>query len=143
MARELHDQTGQALISVLLGLRAVEEAVDPKQRSSGAQRQSANRSSTRCTACRRLAVELRPKALDDYGLAAALERLTHTFAGQTGLKLEMESQLGSERLPSDIETALYRIVQEALTNIAKHARARSVSIVLRRGSGSRHGRDRG
>ena len=81
---------------------------------------------------RRLAVELRPKALDDFGLVPALERLAQMVAGQSGLKLEMEAQLGRERLPSEIETALYRIVQEALTNITKHARAHCVSIVLRR-----------
>ena len=78
LARELHDQTGQALISVLLGLRAVEEAVDPKQRSMAL---TAVREQVVDTlhGVRRLAVELRPKALDDYGLAAALERLTHTL----------------------------------------------------------------
>jgi signal transduction histidine kinase len=135
LARELHDQTGQELISVLLGLKAVEEAADPKQRSRALKAVREQVVDT-LHGVRRLAVELRPKALDDYGLAAALERLTHTFAGQTGLKLEMESQLGSERLPSDIETALYRIVQEALTNIAKHAHARSVSIVVRRAQGA-------
>jgi signal transduction histidine kinase len=79
---------------------------------------------------------LRPKALDDFGLAPALERLAHTFAGQTRLKLDLESQLGTERLPSEIETALYRIVQEALTNVAKHAEAQTVSIVLRRAQGA-------
>ena len=84
---------------------------------------------------RRLAVELRPKALDDFGLVPALERLVESFAEQTGLQVELESRL-DERLPSEIETALYRIVQEALTNVVKHARARSVSIVLARGTDS-------
>ncbi len=84
---------------------------------------------------RRLAVELRPKALDDFGLAAALERLTNTFAESTGIEVELEAGLGEQRLPSDLETTLYRIVQEALTNVVKHAHARKVSIVLmRRGS---------
>ena len=71
---------------------------------------------------RRLAVELRPKALDDFGLVPALERLRETFSEQTGMRVELESQI-RERLPADVETALYRIVQEALTNIVKHARA--------------------
>ena len=81
---------------------------------------------------RQLAVELRPKALDDFGLAAALERLTESFAEQTGIAVGFESTLPAERLAPEIETALYRIVQECLTNIVKHARAGSVSIVLGR-----------
>ena len=80
---------------------------------------------------RRLAVELRPKALDDFGLVAALERLRDTFSEQTGMRVDLEAHVG-DRLPSDVETALYRIVQEALTNIVKHAQASAVSIVLTR-----------
>ena len=75
---------------------------------------------------RRLAVELRPKALDDFGLVPALERLIDTFREATGISVEFEARLGGERLPSEVETTLYRIVQESLTNIAKHAGARRV-----------------
>ena len=81
---------------------------------------------------RRLAVELRPKALDDFGLVAALERLTETFREQTGVALAFQSMLPAERLSPEIETTLYRIVQESLTNIVKHARAGTVSITLGR-----------
>ena len=84
---------------------------------------------------RRLAVELRPKALDDFGLVPALERLRDTFAEQTGMRVDLESQI-RERLPTEVETALYRIVQEALTNVVKHAQATAVSIVLARKSGA-------
>jgi signal transduction histidine kinase len=79
---------------------------------------------------RNLAVELRPKALDDFGLVAALERLTAGFSEQTGIDVDLEARLDDERLPGEIETALYRIVQEALTNIVKHARAQRVSILV-------------
>jgi signal transduction histidine kinase len=79
---------------------------------------------------RRLAVELRPKALDDFGLVPALERLIQTFGEQTGLDVKLTDALAGRRLPPDAETALYRIVQEALTNIVKHAHARRVSILL-------------
>ena len=61
----------------------------------------------------------------------ALERLRDTFSEQTGMRVDLESPI-HERLPPDVETALYRIVQEALTNVVKHARARAVSIVLGR-----------
>jgi len=132
LARELHDQTGQELASVLLGLKAVEEAKSDDERSEAL---AAVREQVVETLhdVRRLAVELRPKALDDFGLGAALERLRDTFSEQTGMRVDLESQL-DDRLPSDVETALYRIVQEALTNIVKHAQANSVSIVLTRNS---------
>ena len=81
---------------------------------------------------RRLAVELRPSALDDYGLVPALERLTASVAEQGGPSVDLEAQLGEQRLPGDVETALYRIVQEALTNTIKHAGAASVSVILTR-----------
>ena len=128
LARELHDQTGQELTSVLLGLKAVEEA------KSGAERAEALAAVREQVVetlhdVRRLAVELRPKALDDFGLVPALERLRDTFAEQTGMRVDLESRI-RERLPTDVETALYRIVQEALTNVVKHAQATAVSIVL-------------
>ena len=128
LARELHDQTGQELTSVLLGLKAVEEAKSDAERAEAL---AAVREQVVETLhdVRRLAVELRPKALDDFGLVPALERLRDTFAEQTGMRVDLESRI-RERLPTDVETALYRIIQEALTNIVKHARATAVSIVL-------------
>ena len=122
LARELHDETGQALTSMLLALRAVEEAKD----EAGAREATARLRELLVETLhdvRRLAVELRPKALDDFGLVPALERLTETFSEQTAIPVELEAVLGEERLPPPIETALYRIVQEALTNVIKHARA--------------------
>jgi signal transduction histidine kinase len=130
LARELHDQTGQELTSVLLGLKAVEEAKSDAERAEAL---AAVREQVVDTLhdVRRLAVELRPKALDDFGLVAALEHLRDTFSEHTGMRVDLEARLG-DRLPSEVETALYRIVQEALTNIVKHARASAVSIVLAR-----------
>jgi signal transduction histidine kinase len=129
LARELHDETGQALTSILLGLRAVEEANTSNETRAAA---SDLRELVVATLqdVRRLAVQLRPKALDDFGLAPALERLVQTFSEATDIRVELESQLGEERLPPEVETTLYRIVQEALTNIIKHAEATSVSILL-------------
>jgi signal transduction histidine kinase len=116
---------------VLLGLKAVEEARSDEERAEAL---AAVREQVVETLhdVRRLAVELRPKALDDFGLVAALEHLRDTFSEQTGMRVDLEANVG-DRLPSDVETALYRIVQESLTNIVKHAQARSVSIVLARG----------
>ena len=129
LARELHDETGQALTSILLGLRAVDEA------GSGddvAQALADLRELVVATLqdVRRLAVQLRPKALDDFGLVPALERLAQTFSESSGIGVQLEATLGDERLPAEVETTIYRIVQEALTNVVKHAEATEVSILL-------------
>jgi signal transduction histidine kinase len=135
LARELHDETGQALTSILLGLRAIEEAPSPDaQREAAAGLRELVVTTLRDV--RSLAVELRPKTLDDFGLVPAVERLVQTFSEQTNISVDVEDRLGDTRLPEEVETALYRIVQEALTNIVKHANARSVSILLMRRGGS-------
>jgi signal transduction histidine kinase len=127
LARELHDETGQALTSILLGLKALEDSV-----GGDAIVELRELVVTTLQDVRRLAVELRPKVLDDFGLVPALERLTETFGEQTGITVRFESGLGGDRLPEEVETALYRIVQESLTNIVKHAQAQTVSVVLTR-----------
>jgi signal transduction histidine kinase len=135
LARELHDETGQALTSILLGLRTLEETLDgPGPQAAVADLRELVVATLQDV--RRLAVELRPKVLDDFGLVPALERLTETFAEQTGIVVRFESGLGAERLPAEVETALYRIVQESLTNIVKHAHARTISIALTRKPGT-------
>jgi signal transduction histidine kinase len=135
LARELHDETGQALTSILLGLKNLEDArSDDDVRRSVLELRELVVSTLHDV--RRLAVELRPKALDDFGLVPALERLVETFAEQTNVDVHVEAALGDSRLPGEAETALYRIVQEALTNVVKHANARTVSVVLtRKGEG--------
>ena len=133
LARELHDETGQALTSILLSLRTVEEAAGDEQELRAAVAEVRELVRSTLQDVRQLAVELRPKVLDDFGLVAALERLTETFGEQTGMSVQFQQLLPtSERLPPEVETALYRIVQESLTNIVKHARATSVSVVLTR-----------
>jgi signal transduction histidine kinase len=135
LARELHDETGQALTSILLGLRAVEEAGDV-DKSRAAVSDLRKLVVATLQDVRRLAVQLRPKALDDFGLVPALERLVQTFSETSGIDVDLEAQLGEERLPSEVETTLYRIVQEALTNVVKHAEATKVSILLVRRNGT-------
>ena len=135
LARELHDETGQALTSILLGLKHLEEAVETDDARAAA---SALRGLVVSTLqdVRRLAVELRPSALDDFGLVPAVERLAATLGEQSELSVDVEARLGDRRLPAEAETALYRIVQEALTNVVKHASAARVSITLVRKEGS-------
>jgi signal transduction histidine kinase len=128
LARELHDETGQALTSILLGLRSVEESGGDKVRKSVSDVRELVVATLQDV--RALAVQLRPKALDDFGLVPALERLVQTFSEATAISVELEAQLGESRLPAEVETTLYRIIQEALTNVVKHAEAKSVSVLL-------------
>ena len=134
LALELHDETGQALTSILLGLKAIGGA----ETKEDAQRAEADVRGLVVQALqdvRALAVELRPSALDDFGLGPAVERLAQTFGERSGISTTVETHL-DDRLPPELETTLYRVVQEALSNVVKHAGAEHVSIVLaQRGSG--------
>jgi len=134
LARELHDETGQALTSILLGLKAIRGA---RSDEDAAQAEADLRELVvqALQDVRGLAVELRPAALDDFGLLPALERLAETFEERSGIRTRIEARLADERLPPEVETVLYRLVQEALTNVVKHAGAESVSIVLTRRDG--------
>lgn len=134
LARELHDETGQALTSMLLGLAIVERVGSPDEMRTalGDLRELVVGT---LQDVRRLAVELRPKALDDFGLVPALQRLGRSIREGGELDVQVEARLRDERLPADVETAIYRIVQEALTNVIKHASARHVSVVLTRKNG--------
>jgi signal transduction histidine kinase len=132
MARELHDETGQALTSILLALKPLEalvgaDAISPvRELVAGA-----------LADVRRLAVQLRPSVLDDFGLVPALARLTHDLGERSGLAVEFDTNLADgERLPEELETVLYRISQEALTNVLKHASAGRVQVRLARLDGS-------
>ena len=135
LARELHDETGQALTSVLLGLKSLDDRVETAEgRTAVAELRELVVSTLQDV--RRLAVELRPAALDDFGLVPAIERLRDLVTEQSGISVEVRSEIGDQRLSPETETTLYRIAQEALTNVVKHADARSVRMRLSR-SGNR------
>ncbi|WP_447972838.1 PAS domain-containing sensor histidine kinase [Nitrospira sp. Kam-Ns4a] len=135
LARELHDETGQSLMSLLLGLHTIEAAttLEMAQAQARQYRQIAART---LDEIRRLAMGLRPSVLDDLGLVAALERHAAEYTKAHGILVDLHVHgLESCRLPMAIETTLYRIIQEALTNVAKHAKATVVGIVLERKPG--------
>jgi len=133
LARELHDETGQALTSILLGLKPLEGVADADARAAVAAVRELVVSTLQDV--RRLAVELRPSALDDLGLVPAVDRLAKTVA-ETGMRVDVEAHIGDERLPESVETTLYRIVQEAVTNVARHSGAERLSITLTRKNGA-------
>jgi PAS domain S-box-containing protein len=128
IARDLHDEIGQALTSVLIGLKTLEgvAVLQPVQAQARELRGIVGQT---LEEVRRLARGLRPSVLDDLGLAAALERAASDFTQAHGIPVEVRAAaLDKRRLPEAVETALYRIAQEALTNVAKHAAARKVRI---------------
>ncbi len=132
IARELHDDAGQALTSLLLGLKHIE---DSSADSSNKAKAAELRSLTAHTLdlMRDMAMELRPSTLDHLGLVAALERYVAEYGRKHGLEADFDAGgLDGARLEPQAETALYRIVQEALTNVVRHARARGVSVLLKR-----------
>ncbi|WP_322792739.1 HAMP domain-containing protein [Bellilinea sp.] len=130
IARELHDSTSQSLTSLLVGLRTLEaDCSTIDQRKLGELRQIAAQT---LEEVHHLAMQLRPRALDDLGLSAALERLVFEWQSRLHIPIDLMITPGAQRLPPPIETALYRIIQEALTNIARHASAQSASILVER-----------
>ena len=132
IARELHDETGSALSAVLLGLTAIDQAATlPEARQASAALRETARTTLENVA--RMAFELRPPTLDQFGLVPALKDLSRGLEKSGGPKVELELDLATgERLPPKVETALFRITQEALTNAVKHADAKTVRITLAR-----------
>lgn len=130
IARELHDDTAQALTSVLVRLRLLERSAgDARLRSSVTELRDLT--GVALEGVRRLAIDLRPPMLDDLGLDAALRAHVEDFSERWPVKASFSSsRLG--RLPPHVELVLYRIVQEALTNVAKHANASRVDARLTR-----------
>jgi signal transduction histidine kinase len=133
LARELHDQTGQHLTALLLGLKALEDQTPDPSRARSRLQQLQALAEQIGEGVHHLAFELRPPSLDDLGLQAALVNYLEEWSQRCGVGVEFhDTGMGSGRLPSAIETALYRVVQEALANVARHAHAHRVGIVLER-----------
>jgi PAS domain S-box-containing protein len=136
IARELHDEMGQHLAALGLGLQIVKDLTpDP---SPVRERLHPLQALTDLIGreIHHLALELRPTALDDLGLKAALANYAEGWAERTGVKIDFHATgLETDRLPAPIETALYRVVQESLTNVLKHAGAQRASVILQRLSG--------
>ena len=133
LSRELHDRAGQSMTSLKIGmgvLRRESEGLPAVQAGIDGLRQMADGVMEEL---HELAVSLRPSSLDRYGLVPALEQFLAAFQKQNPIEIEfLASGLDQERLPDDVETALYRIVQESLTNVARHAQAKRVGVILSR-----------
>jgi two-component system, NarL family, sensor histidine kinase UhpB len=128
LARDLHDEVNQALTAILLRLEAlaqdepaerVEEVVELKRLVNQAMEELLN-----------LARQLRPSALDDHGLVPAIDSQLKRFAARTGVEARLRTQGEPDALPEPVQTALYRVTQEALTNVGRHAGATCVEVDL-------------
>ena len=130
IARELHDDTAQVLFAQLLRLSALRSSDDPAVMELAASLEEMT--SEALESVRRLALELRPPALDDLGLQDALGELVQRNSDQLGIAVDYQAHGPRGRLASEIELVLYRIAQEALLNVTKHARASSAWVDLER-----------
>jgi two-component system sensor histidine kinase UhpB len=129
IARELHDETSQVLTSLLISLAILEESItSPEARERIAETRQLAHQTLR--AIRSLSIDLRPSALDDLGLLPALRWYIKEYQQKYGIKVEYHADGIKERLTSEVETVVYRIVQEALTNVARHAQAQNVCVHL-------------
>jgi two-component system, NarL family, sensor histidine kinase UhpB len=133
IARDLHDEVGQLLTGVLLHLNSIAEAVPTHRDEIDAAKQAVR---VALDEVRRISSELRPEMLEHLGLVSALTELSTTFARVSGLRVERQFEPALPKLSADAELALYRIAQEALTNVARHAAATKVTIALEHGPGS-------
>jgi two-component system, NarL family, sensor histidine kinase UhpB len=133
IARDLHDEVGQLLTGVLLNLNSIADAAPSQRDEIDAAKQTVR---SALDEVRRISSELRPEMLEHLGLASALTELSTTFARVSGLHVERRFDATLPKLSPDAELAAYRIAQESLTNVARHAAATEVTITLERGSGS-------
>jgi signal transduction histidine kinase len=138
-ARELHDDTLQGLGGVRMLLSAANRTRDP-ERMRGVVAEALGRIEDEIHGLRGLIRELRPAALDELGVAAAIEGLAGRTAERAGVSVTADVNLGPGRYGSELETALYRIVQEAVTNAVRHAGARHVEIAVGEAGGALHAR---
>ena len=131
IARELHDELGQTMTALHFDLKWLQEQIDGRQKKIQGRLASMQALIERTVSTvRRISEDLRPGMLDDLGLAAAIEHYAEKFAAQTGIACDLAMNVTEFDLSDQAATALFRIVQESLTNIARHSGASRVTIRL-------------
>jgi two-component system, NarL family, sensor histidine kinase UhpB len=128
IAQELHDQVGQELTAVLLLLSSLESKAPQELRTAVLEAQNSVRASLEDV--RRIAIDLRPEALDDLGLESALAVLCDRFVKRTGIEVSYEVSESLPDLSAEAELVIYRVAQEALTNVARHSGSADVELSL-------------
>jgi signal transduction histidine kinase len=137
LAHELHDEIGQALTAIKINLHRLERWSTSPQASEPLEDCLALVDGT-LQQVRNISLDLRPSMLDDLGLMPTLRWYINRHAKRTGLRETLTCELLAQRLPTATETACFRIVQEALTNIARHAQAQTVSVTLMQANHTLH-----
>ena len=134
VARDLHDEVNQALTAILLRLEALTQVAPPRLKDELSEtKRLANQAMGELL---QLARQLRPTALDDHGFIPAIQEQLRQFKAQYGIETSLSTQGALEDLGSDQQLVLYRVTQEALNNVARHARASSVSVDISRIDGT-------
>jgi NO-binding membrane sensor protein with MHYT domain len=126
IAQVLHEDVGQLLTAVRLNL----QRITPGEREGAVVEESLSLVESALTRIRELSLDLRPRVLDDLGLSAAVSWFAARHAERAGYELSIEDNLGQRRLPEPIETAAFRVTQQALANVARHSRARHVEVAI-------------
>ena len=136
ISRELHDQMGQLVTALLLGLRGLKQG--PVSDEQSARVADLEKLATQIALeVHELALDLCPSGLDVLGLPAAVENLLHEWSERNEIGADLQcTGMAGERYPPDLETTLFRVTQEALTNVVKHARASHVGVVVERRGGT-------
>jgi two-component system sensor histidine kinase UhpB len=129
ISQELHDQVGQELTAVLLLLSRVQSRASPELRPAVIEVQNSVRASLEDV--RQIAIQLRPEALDDLGLESAMAVLCDRLAERSGLEVSYEIDELLPDLPADTELVIYRVAQEALTNVARHSGSKRAQLEVR------------
>ncbi len=132
IARELHDEIGQALTAVDVELAVAATAAGSEPRAAAAIDEARTVAQRALAGVRDLSQLLRPSMLDDFGLPEALKWYLRKFSDRTGVRTELVQEGPGDRLPIDVEVCVYRAIQEALTNVSRHAHATACRVSIRR-----------
>jgi signal transduction histidine kinase len=132
IGRDLHDEIGQALLTIKLDLGAIERSGQVSGAAAHALAEARSTTDHAVQSVRDLSQLLHPAMLDQFGLAVTLEAYVRSFSARTGIRTDLVQDRMEGRLASELEIAVYRVVQEALTNVSKHAQATSCRIYLHR-----------
>ena len=130
IARELHDEVGQALTAIKMELGVAQRGVPAGSREAGSLAEARSIAESALQSVRDMSQLLHPSMLDDFGLPETLETYLRGFSKRSGIRTQLTTERMEERLPADVEVGLYRIVQEALTNVLKHASATTCTVRL-------------
>jgi signal transduction histidine kinase len=133
LARELHDEVGQALTAIKMAIGVALRSTESQSRARAALDEARAIAETTLQGVRDLSQLLHPSMLDDFGLPETIEAYLRSFSKRTGIRAQFAHHGLDSRLPADVEVCIYRIVQEALTNVARHSGALTCSVTITRG----------